>query len=344
MTRALANTLASFPRAPLLDGPTPIQRAHRLEQALGADASGIGLYLKRDDFMALGGGGNKLRKLEFHFGEALRQQIDTVITVGGLQSNHARLTATAAARLGLACELVLTQSAVVSGIDYEHNGNRLLDELFGARLHLLPAGSDSLAVANERATQLREAGRKVLVIPIGGSTALGSLGYARCAEEIVQQEAGLGLRFQGVFVPNGSAGTHAGLAAGFAAMGRGAAVVKSWSVLADEAVSIERTWQLTRDTLDLLGHQLPLERASIRIDGSQLGSAYGAPTEAMLEAVRLLARSEGLLVDPVYSGKALAGLLADLRAGRHQPGDNLLFVMTGGSPGLYAYRQTFQPA
>ncbi len=127
-------------------------------------------------------------------------------------------------------------------------------------------------------------------------------------------------------------------------MGRGAAVVKSWSVLADEAVSIERTWQLTRDTLDLLGHQSPLERASIRIDGSQLGSAYGAPTEAMLEAVRLLACSEGLLVDPVYSGKALAGLLADLRAGRHQPGDNLLFVMTGGSPGLYAYRQTFQPA
>ena len=344
MTASLDNTLATFPRARLLEGPTPIQRAYRLEQHLGAAAKGVGLYLKRDDFMALGGGGNKLRKLEFHLGAALHQYIDTVITVGGVQSNHARLTAAAAARLGLDCELVLTQSAAVSGLDYESNGNRLLDELFGAKLHLLPAGADSLAVANQRAAQLQEAGRKVLVIPVGGSTALGSLGYVSCAREIIQQAAQLELYFERVFVANGSAGTHAGLAAGFEVLGRGAALVKSWAVLAEETVSAERTWQLARDTLDLLGHPHALERASIQVDGSQRGSAYGVPTEAMLEAVRLLARSEGLLVDPVYSGKALAGLLADLRDGRYQPGDNLLFVMTGGSPGLYAYRESLQQA
>ncbi|MPQ71557.1 MULTISPECIES: D-cysteine desulfhydrase family protein [unclassified Pseudomonas] len=344
MTASLDNTLATFPRARLLEGPTPIQRAYRLEQQLGAAAKGIGLYLKRDDFMALGGGGNKLRKLEFHLGAALHQHIDTLITVGGLQSNHARLTAAAAARLGVDCELMLTQSTAVSGLDYEYNGNRLLDELFGARLHLLPAGADSLAVANQRAAQLQEAGRKVLVIPVGGSTALGSLGYASCAQEIARQEARLGLHFERVFVANGSAGTHAGLAAGFEVLGRGAALVKSWSVLAEETVSAERTWQLTRDTLDLLGHPHALERASIQVNGSQRGCAYGVPTEAMLEAVRLLARSEGLLVDPVYSGKALAGLLADLRDGRYQSGDNLLFVMTGGSPGLYAYRESLQRA
>lgn len=292
--------------------------------------------------MLIGGGGNKLRELEFHIGAALAAGVDTVITVGGIQSNHARLTAAVCARLGLACELILTRAVPKADVDYELNGNVLLDQLFGAQLQVLVGGSDSLAAAETRATQLRDSGRNVLVIPTGGSTPLGSLGYARCAVEIAQQETELGLTFNQVVVPNGSAGTHAGLAAGFQLLGRGTSIVKSYSVLSDRDTSEARTRQLTQDALALLGSSAAVQAEEIAIDGSQLGDGYGLPTPAVQEAVRLMARAEGLLIDPVYSGKAFAGLLADLRQGRYRSGDNVLFVMTGGTPGLYAYRETFQ--
>lgn len=339
---SLSTALAPFARVDLLEGPTPLHRATRLEQALGLQ--GVGLYLKRDDHTPLGGGGNKLRKLEFLLGSALASGVDTVITVGGVQSNHARLTAAACARLGLTCELVLGRSVNRSGIDYEQNGNVLLDQLFGARLVMLDKGADTLAHAEARAAQLRAAGHQVLVLPTGGSTPLGCLGYARCAAEILEQERLAGITFKRVFVPNGSAGTHAGLVAGFEWSGRGAATVQSWSVLTDETTAIDRTLHLTRDTLALLGSTVQPTPADIRVSGNQLGDGYGLPTDAMQRAVRLLARTEGLLVDPVYSGKAFAGLLAELEQGCHAAGDNLLFIMTGGTPGLYAYRDTFQGA
>ncbi|PZW90445.1 D-cysteine desulfhydrase [Pseudomonas sp. 478] len=342
MQTLLDTSLSSFARADLLQGPTPIQRAERLEHLLGLKQQGIGLFLKRDDHMLIGGGGNKLRKLEFHIGAALAAGVDTVITVGGIQSNHARLTAAVCARLGLACELILTRAVPKNDVDYELNGNVLLDQLFGAQLQVLAGGSNSLAVAETRATQLRDSGRNVLVIPTGGSTPLGSLGYARCAAEIAQQETELGLSFNQVVVPNGSAGTHAGLAAGFQLLGRGTSIVKSYSVLSDRDTSATRTRQLTEDALTLLGSSAVVQAEEIDIDGSQLGDGYGLPTPAMQEAVRLMARAEGLLIDPVYSGKAFAGLLADLRHGRYRSGDNVLFVMTGGTPGLYAYRDIFQ--
>ena len=342
MQTLLDTSLISFARADLLQGPTPIQRAERLEHLLGLKQQGIGLFLKRDDHMLIGGGGNKLRKLEFHIGAALAAGVDTVVTVGGIQSNHARLTAAVCARLGLACELILTRAVPKNDVDYELNGNVLLDQLFGAQLQVLAGGSNSLAVAETRATQLRDSGRNVLVIPTGGSTPLGSLGYARCAAEIAQQETELGLTFNQVVVPNGSAGTHAGLAAGFQLLGRGTSIVKSYSVLSDRDTSATRTRQLTEDALTLLGSSAVVQAEEIDIDGSQLGDGYGLPTLAMQEAVRLMARAEGLLIDPVYSGKAFAGLLADLRHGRYRSGDNVLFVMTGGTPGLYAYRDIFQ--
>ncbi|WP_460153301.1 D-cysteine desulfhydrase family protein [Pseudomonas sp. S2_B07] len=342
MQTLLDTSLSSFTRADLLQSPTPIPRAERLEQQLGLKAQGIGLFLKRDDHMLIGDGGNKLRKLEFHLGAALSAGVDTIITIGGLQSNHARLTAAVCARLGIACELILTRSVPKTEVDYELNGNVLLDQLFGAALRVLAGGSDSLAEAEKRAEQLRLEGHKVLVIPTGGSTPLGSLGYARCAAEIAQQERELGLTFNQVVVPNGSAGTHAGLAAGFELLERGTSLVKSYSVLSDRESSAARTRQLTQEVLALLGSSAVVQASDIVIDGSQLGDGYGLPTPAMQEAVRLMARAEGLLIDPVYSGKAFAGLVADLRHGRFQRGDNVLFVMTGGTPGLYAYRETFQ--
>lgn len=347
MSTGLSSALQRFPRYALLDGPTPIQRLAGLEAALGAAANGVRLYVKRDDHMSLGGGGNKLRKLEFLLGEAREQGADTVVTVGGLQSNHARLTAAAAARAGMACELVLGRVVPRDDVDYEENGNMLLNRLLGATVHALPAGADAMAAALERVRALELAGRRVYLAPLGGSTPVGALGYAACALEILAQSRELGVDFTRIVVANGSAGTHAGLAAGVVAAGLPATRVQSFTTLADAEVAKAKTVDLTAATLALLaqgqaaGFAAPAPN-DILVDGSQRGLAYGVPTPAMLEAVGLLARSEGLLLDPVYSGKAFAGLLADVRAGRHAAGSEVLFVMTGGAPGLYAYKPAFQ--
>ncbi|WP_342151727.1 D-cysteine desulfhydrase family protein [Methylorubrum sp. SB2] len=333
--------LTRFPRAALTDGPTPIRSLDRLSTHLGSELNGVRLFVKRDDVGPVGGGGNKLRKLEFLLGQALAEGADTVITVGALQSNHARLTAAAAARLGLACELFLTRSVPREDADYTGNGNRLLHELFGARVHLLPGEADSLKEAEARAEVLRAEGRRVCVFPSGGSSPLGCLGYAACAAEIAEQAAVLSLDFARIVVPNGSAGTHAGLAAGFFAMGHDPRRVLSYTVLAPQADAEAATLARARDTAALIDPGLTLPEDAIRIDGAHRGPGYGIPTEGMREAVRLMARTEGLLLDPVYSGKAFAGLLHDVRAGAYPAGAAVLFVMTGGVPGLFAYRGEF---
>jgi L-cysteate sulfo-lyase len=339
----LAQALDRFARVPLVSGPTPIQRLARLEAALGAAARGVQLFVKRDDHMDVGGGGNKLRKLEYLLADAQARGADTVLTVGALQSNHARLTAAAAARIGLACELFLTRTVPRADDAYERSGNLVLDGIFGARVHALARGSNALEAAQGRARALAEAGRRAYVIPTGGSTPLGALGYVRCALEIAQHEQADGNEFRQVIVPNGSHGTQAGLAAGFELLGRGAGTVRGYGVLADLDVTHAATLALTRSTLALLGHagdaDDPLD---LDLDGSHRGEAYGVPTDEMIAAVRLMGAREGLLIDPVYSGKAFAGLLSDIRAGRYEPGDRVLFVMTGGTPGLYAYHGIFE--
>ncbi len=322
----------AFPRIRLFDAPTPIQRLERIEAALGL--SGARLFVKRDDLMGLGGGGNKLRKLEYLLGAAIDQGCDTFITTGARQSNHARLSAAAAAKLGLAAELMLTDTVPREDDAYRHNGNQLLDGLFGATVHTLPRGADALAAAYARAEALKGEGRKAYVVGSGGSSPVGALGYASCAREIEAQEAELGLVFTTIVVANGSHGTHAGLAAGAQDPRR----VLSFTVLADLAEAERGTLALANQTRALLGAP-PLTDDAIRIDGSQRGEAYGIPTDAMLAAVRLMARQEGLLIDPVYSGKAFAGVLAGLAEGRLS-GD-VLFVMTGGMPGLFAYQPAF---
>jgi len=336
------SALGRFGRISLVDNATPIQRLHRLEQALGNESHGVRLFVKRDDLMGLGGGGNKLRKLEFLIGEALAQQCDTFITTGGLQSNHARLSAAAAARTGLSCELVLTRAVPREDEEYRRNGNILLDGLFGAKIHELPGGSDALAFAQERAAALRKEGRRPYVVAAtGGSTPVGCLGYAACAMEIVAQEKASYGTFAGIVLPNGSSGTHAGLAAGLAAQGMDPVRLQSFSVLAPAVTTRSKTHDLARATLALLRDDVSIDASSIDVDGDQLGDGYGIPTDAMFTAVRLMARTEGLLLDPVYGGKAFAGLLAAVRKGVYQSGDAVLFLMTGGVPGLFAYRRAF---
>lgn len=329
------------PRFAMIEHPTPIQRLTRLEHALGIDECPP-IYVKRDDLMGVGGGGNKLRKLEFLIGEALDQGCDTFITTGARQSNHARLSAAAAARAGLSCELVLTDTVARDDEAYLRNGNVLLDDLLGATVLRRPGDDDALAVAQERANDLSAKGRRAYVVGSGGSSPLGCLGYAVCAKEIMVQERELGLRFSRVVVPNGSSGTHAGLAAGMKAAGDEADRIVSFTVLAPIEKARAVTRELAARTLALLDPAITLVDGEIIVTDGQLGDGYGVPTDAMFEAVRLVARTEGLLLDPVYGGKAFAGLIAAIREGAWRGDDPFLFVMTGGLPGLFAYEPAFR--
>ena len=330
------DALGRFARFPLIDAPTRIERLERLEQAIGAGGR-TRLWVKRDD-VGLGGGGNKLRKLEFLLGEAIADGCDTFVTTGGIQSNHARLSAAAAARAGLACELVLARMVAREDEEYRQSGNVLLDGIFGATVHRVE-GPGAWPFARERAERLRSEGRRAYLVGAGGSSPVGCLGYAACAAEIAKQEQEMGLSLVRIVVANGSSGTHAGLAAGFVAMRQDAARVKSFTVLAPLEEARRATLDLAQLTLALLDSDARIGPDSVVVAGEQRGEGYGIATQAMLDAVRLMARTEGLLLDPVYSGKAFAGFLADARDGAE--GD-LLFVMTGGTPGLFAYRGDFE--
>jgi D-cysteine desulfhydrase len=334
----LEAALSAYPRIALLEGATPIQKLSRLSAL--PTMRGCNLYVKRDDLTGLGGGGNKLRKLEFLLCEALAGGADTLVTWGGLQSNHARLTAAVAARHGLACELILTQSPIRDDDDYRLNGNLLLDTLFGAGVHQLPAGATAEPYALELVERLQRQGRKTFLMPLGGSSTRGSLGYAACAAEVLGQADTLGLQFDRVIVPNGSSGTHSGLLAGLSIAGSSTQVL-GYSVLGTAGQTLEVTRGKTQAVLKLLGSSAELAAEALQIDDSQRGNAYGAPTASMLAATRTLASQEGLLTDPVYGGKAFAGLLESVARGDHPAGSNLLFIMTGGLPGIFAYRTAY---
>ena len=329
--------LTAFARCSFMDSPTPIQHLPRLSQRVG----GPQIYVKRDDLSGLGGGGNKLRKLEFLMGEALASGADTVITVGARQSNHARLTAAVAAREGLSCELVLARTVPREDEAYSNNGNILLDELLGARIHDVPAGTDVMAFAANRADELRLAGRNVYLVPLGGSSAIGCLGYASAAAEILAQAHQAGLKFDPIILPNGSGGTQAGLVAGMLAMGQDPTCIMAHTVLAPTERALAITEAKVAETLAILRSHVTVGAQDIVIKNGQLGLGYGLPTDAMREAVRMLASTEGLLIDPVYGGKAFAGLLQDIRDRQFAPEAKILFLMTGGLPGLFAYRSAF---
>ena len=326
--------LSRFPRVALSLLPTPIEPLPRLSAHLG----GPRLYVKRDDLTGLGLGGNKLRKLEFLLGEARIQGADTVLTVGAMQSNHARQTAAACARLGLDCELILRRGSHATEA-YLHGGNVLLDRLFGARLHVLAAQESREAFMAARAESLREEGRRPYCIPVGGSCGLGNLGYVICAREIVRQGAESGLKFDTVVVAAGSGGTQGGLVAGML-MPDGVPVTgiavegsRNEQETLATAQAIEALRLLGQDTVDVAAHVTVLD--------DFVGPGYAKPTDAMREALSLAARFEGLVLDPVYTGKAFAGLIALARSGRYGKEQSLLFVHTGGAPGLFGYPENF---
>lgn len=309
-----------------------------LARRLGTDR----LYIKRDDCTGLATGGSKTRKLEFLVGEARHQGADTLLTQGAVQSNHVRQTAAAAAFMGMACEAILEERVKDAPVDYHQSGNVLLDHLFGVRLHRVPGGTAMDAALEALAQKLREQGRKPYVIPGGGSNALGSLGYVDCVLELQRQCDAMGLRKPHLVHATGSAGTQAGLVAGVHALGLDWPVT-GIGVRAPKEAQEARVFDLAQRVLSLLGVDRPFARARVVADDRFIGDGYGIPTNSMVEAVTMLARAEGILADPVYTGKGLAGLLEMVRSGRFAPDEDVIFVHTGGAAGLFGYISTFAP-
>jgi L-cysteate sulfo-lyase len=328
--------LARFPRLRFAHLPTPLEPLDNLSRHLG----GPRIWIKRDDCTGLAGGGNKTRKLEFLTADALAQGADTLVTTGATQSNHARQTAAIAGRLGLACQLVLVNLARNSDVDYRHNGNVLLDELFGARITHLDGVTDLNAALEGVAAELREAGAKPYVIPAGGSNAIGALGYANAALELTQQANEMGLRIDRLVHATCSSGTQAGLVAGM--VGLNSRIPVLGIGVGDPApVQHSNVLRLARETAAKLALAVDVTEADVVVNGDYIGAGYGVPSEAGLEAIRLLARHESVLLDPVYSGKAMSGLIDLVRRGAFAGDENIVFLHTGGSQALFAYRAAF---
>lgn len=316
-----------FPRIELLGAPTPLEFLPRLSDFLGRD-----IFIKRDDVTPLALGGNKLRKLEFLAADALREGADVLLTAGAIQSNHVRQTAAVAAKLGLKCVALLENPIATQSENYLTNGNRLLLELMDVDVVRVDALTDPAAQLAEQAERLEAQGFRPYTLPVGGSNALGALGYVECAQEIVHQSEGV-VDFAAVVVASGSAGTHAGLAVGLEHL-------MPQTELVGVTVSRQRDEQLPKvDAIrQALASQLSVEaKAPVTLWDDYFAPRYGEPNEESAEAIKLLARLEGIMLDPVYTGKAMAGLIDGISQNRFRREGPLLFVHTGGAPALFAY-------
>ncbi|MBN3217370.1 D-cysteine desulfhydrase [Pectobacterium polaris] len=330
--------LARFPRLSLGHFPTPLETLPNLSAYLG----GPTIYIKRDDATGLATGGNKTRKLEFLLADAQQQGADVIITQGATQSNHVRQTIAAAAKLGLKTKVLLEKRVEDYGEDYQRSGNVLLDNLLGGEIiDHLPAGTDMQQAMETLAESLRKEGLKPYVIPGGGSSPVGALGYVACAEELLFQSSQQRLRIDHIVHATGSTGTQAGLVTGLTAT-HSQIPLLGISVRAPKAKQEENVYALAQRTWQLLGIAGELPRSAVQVNSDYVGKGYGIPTEGTLEALRLLAQLEGILLDPVYSGKGMAGLIDLIRQGHFRADENIVFIHTGGSAGLFGYRQLFE--
>ena len=331
--------LARFPRLHLAHLPTPLEPMPRVSKKLGAE-----IWIKRDDCTGMSTGGNKTRKLEFLIAEAEAQGADTVMTQGATQSNHARQTAAFAARLGMACHILLEDRTGYDEPNYTMNGNVLIDHLHGATTETFPGGHD-MAGEMERAAEGRRAeGRRVYTIPGGGSNPTGALGYVNCALELVAQANERGLRIDRIVHATGSSGTQAGLVAGLAAIHAGIPVL-GIGTRAPRARQEAMVHDLAVRTAEMIGAPGAVRREHVVANCDYVGEGYGIPTEACLKAIAMFAELEGILLDPVYSAKGAAGLIDLVRRGEiGAEGERIVFLHTGGAVGLFGYDWAFDRA
>ena len=332
--------LSKFPRRGYVQNPTPIEAMPTLSKSLGGK---VNLYVKRDDLLPGAAGGNKTRKLDFSMADAVEKGADTVITCGAIQSNHCRLTLSMANKEGMDCYLIL-EERVKDTYDEQASGNNFLYQLLGvSEIKVVKKGADLMGEMEALRTRLLAEGKKPYIIPGGASNALGATGYVSCAQELLQQQFEQGLNIDHIVVPSGSGGTHAGMVVGMYG-NRGNIPITGISVSRNTEQQTALIKKLAGETAQWLGmgEKVPNE-ASTCLDG-YVGGGYSIPTDGMTEAVTMLARTESILLDPVYSGKAAAGLIDLVRNDYFNEGDNVLFLHTGGSPVLYEYMPTFRGA
>ncbi|MGH3038774.1 MAG: 1-aminocyclopropane-1-carboxylate deaminase [Gaiellaceae bacterium] len=334
-------SLEDFDRVPLLFGPSPVHALERLTEHLGGK---VEIWAKREDVNAgLAYGGNKVRKLEYLAADALAQGCDTLVSIGGVQSNHTRQVAAVAARLGLGCVLVQERWVEWPDVVYDKVGNILLSRIMGAEVRLDPAGFDiGIRPSWEEAlASVEERGGKPYAIPAGGSDhPLGGLGFARWAGEVAEQEAELGVFFDTIVVCSVTGSTQAGMVAGFALQEKERAVLGI-----DASATLEQTWEqiarIARQTAEAIGLGRELAVDEIVLLEEWHAGVYGLPDEKTIAAIRLCARLEGVLTDPVYEGKSMAALIDLVRSGRIEPGSRVLYAHLGGQPALNAYAGAF---
>lgn len=319
--------LHQFPRLELLGAPTPLEHLPRLSDYLGRD-----IFIKRDDFTPVAMGGNKLRKLEFLAADALREGADVLLTAGAIQSNHVRQTAAVAARLGLKCVALLENPIGTTSENYLTNGNRLMLDLMDVEVVMVDALHNPTEQLAEQAERLEAQGFRPYVVPVGGSNALGALGYVECAQEIAHQSEGV-VDFAAVVVASGSAGTHAGLAVGLEQL-----LPNTELVGVTVSRKVDAQLPVVERIRSALAEQLEVQTyAPITLWDDYFAPRYGEPNDEGMEAVKLLARLEGIMLDPVYTGKAMAGLIDGIAQNRFRREGPLLFIHTGGAPSLFAY-------
>jgi D-cysteine desulfhydrase len=331
--------LSRFPRRRYTSFATPLEFLPHFSQALAASCpggKGPRVWIKRDDMLGLFPGGNKTRKLEFLVAEALAQGADTLVTCGAPQSNHCRITLAAAVKEGLKCRFVI-EERVADSYHPDASGNNFMFRLLGVEaITVVPGGSNMAAEMQKVAEDVARAGRKAYIIPGGGSNAVGGLGYVACAQELQQQLFEQGVRIDRLVVGSGSSGTHGGLVAGF--LGNNIRIpITGIGVSRDPADQQPLVLKEAQAVLDLLGLPLKVRPEDVQCVGGYWQPKYSVPNARMVEAVQMLARTEGIPLDPVYTGKIMAGLIGLAREGVLRPDENVLFLHTGGLPSLHAY-------
>ncbi|MEM9709913.1 MAG: D-cysteine desulfhydrase [Pseudomonadota bacterium] len=337
LCKKLSLTLAQFRRVSLGHLPTPLEPMDRLSEHLG----GPRLWVKRDDCTGLSSGGNKTRKLEFLMADAIDHGADTIITQGATQSNHARQTVAAAAKLGMECHILLEDRTGSNDAAYTLNGNVLLDRLHGATVSKRGGGADMQAEMEDMADSLRQNGNVPYVIPGGGSNSVGALGYVNCAREITEQASAIGLTIDALVHATGSSGTQAGLVAGLSAI-QSEIHLLGIGVRAPREKQEAMVYDLATKTAERLDPELQILKSDVRANCDYVGPGYGLPTEGMVSAIKLLAQTEGLLFDPVYSGKGLDGLIDLIKKGYFDGMNDVVFLHTGGSAALFGYPDIFE--
>lgn len=328
--------LTRYSRRRYTSGQTPIEKLSALSKILNGPA----IYIKRDDLLGLTGGGNKTRKLEFVVADALKKGCDTLVTCGAVQSNHCRLTLSAANREGMKCRMVI-EERVTGSYDPKASGNNFLFHLMGVdKVKVVPKGCDEAAEMEIMADEARAEGLSPYIIDGSSASAISALGYVACAQEITSQLFDMDLHIDRIITPSGSGGTHGGLVAGLLALNSSISAI-GMDVRRPRQPQEEKVRKVVDDAISFLGIPLDVPEDAVVCNDDYFPPGYSLPNPNMVEAVKLLAKSEGILLDPVYTGKTMAGLIGLIRKGFFKKSDNILFIHTGGSPALYAYRDYF---